>query len=205
MTVAKWARRLNFVARRRFPRAIDLPPLILVSDPKRLPDPLRAAARLPRGSAVLLRAYDARDQSALAQRLAKLCRRQGLRLLIAGDDRLASKVRADGTHFSEAAARLRPSAKTRHTGLVTVACHGVASLRRAKMYGADACFLSPVFETASHPGARTLDVWRFARLVRQVELPVYALGGINDKTVRRLAGSGACGVAAISALAAAEG
>ena len=203
MTVSNWARRLNFRARRRLPRAAALPPLILVSDPQRLPDPERATARLPRGSAVLLRVYGMPARAEIAQRIARICRRRRLRLLIAGDDRLAEAVRADGIHYSEAVARRR---RIQPTGgcLTTVACHDGAALRRAATRGADACLLSPVFNTESHPGARPLGPWRFATLVRSVTVPVYALGGVNHRTARRLVGSGACGIAAIGALSGAN-
>jgi len=147
-----------------------------------------------------LRDYDMPGRAELARRLAAHCRRHRLRLLIAGDARLAAAVRADGVHYSESAALRMPRRPTRRPHLVTVACHGTPSLRRALARKADACILSPVFETASHPGVPHIGHHRFARLVRSVNLPVYALGGINHRTVRRLAESGACGIAAISAL-----
>ena len=197
MTVSNWARQLNFRARRRFPEAADLPPLILITDRHRLPDPLAAAERLPKGAAVLLRDYDMPDRALLARQLARLCRRRGLRLLIAGDARLAVMVGANCVHYSEAVAR--HGRQIGQPGLITVACHDAAALQRAALRGANAGLLSPVFETASHPGARPLGVWRFAALVRRAPLPVYALGGVDARSARRLFGSGACGIAAISA------
>ena len=202
MTVSNWARRLNFRARRRHPRAANLPPLILVTDRNRLPNPLAAIERLPRGAAVLLRDYELPDRSLFANKLTKLCRRRGLRLMIAGDVRLAAAVHADGIHFSESAARRSAHPRIRPTSFTTFACHDAASLHRAEARGATACLLSPVFKTASHPTARPLGPWRFAKLARGANLPVYALGGVNEHTARRLLGSGACGVAAIGALAA---
>ena len=204
MTVPNWATRLNFAARRRCPGGATLSPLILVTDRHRLPDPIAAAERLPNGSMVLLRDYDAPDRTRLARQLATLCHRRGLKLLIAGDPWLAAAVNADGVHYSEAAARRRPVQPSARRFLVTIACHDAASLRRAQIRGADACLLSPVFPTESHPGARHLGPWRFAKLLRGVDLPVYALGGINSQSVRRLAGSGACGVAAIGAFSASQ-
>lgn len=200
MTVAKWARRLNLCARRRWPEAAKLPPLILITDRHRQGDSAAAAARLPRGAGVLLRDYDDPDRTAVALRLARLCRRRGLLLLIAGDRRLAASVSADGLHLSESASRRTPNRSYRNTIALTAAAHGEAALRRAERAGATAALLSPVFATASHPGGRALGPWRFARLVRDAKLPVYALGGIDRRTVRRLAASGACGVAAIGAL-----
>lgn len=198
MTVAKWARRLNSRHGAR------LPPLILVVDRARLAAPLAAATRLPAGSAVLLRDYEAGDRAALAAALARLCRRRRLLLLIGGDARLAAAVRAAGLHLPQAlVARRRPGSTMGPTmGLTTAAAHDARGLAAAARGGADACLLSPVFATASHPGARALGPVRFARLVRMARLPVYALGGVDSRTARRLAGSGACGIAALGALAA---
>lgn len=199
MTVSAWAKRLNFAARRRRRCAALLPAVIMVTDRRRLPDPETSAANLPRGAAVLLRDYDHPDRSGLARRLARICRRNGLRLLIAGDARLARSVRADGVHYSEASLRQRRQIAHEPSVMVTTACHTMASLRRANTAGVDACLLSPVFATESHPGVRTLGPWRFAALVHLSRRPIYALGGVDNTSIRRLAGSGACGIAAIGA------
>lgn len=184
-----------------------LPWLILVTDETRLPDPAGAIRGLPRGSAVILRHYGAPDRPTLARRLAALCRRRGVWLLIAGDCRLAAAVGADGVHLPEAAARRGPmvcggrSALRRPGFLVTAAAHSPMALRRAARAGADAALLSPVFATASHPGAKGIGALRFAAWCRRAPLPVYALGGIDRRAARRLKGAGSAGFAAIGGLA----
>jgi thiamine-phosphate pyrophosphorylase len=188
--------------------AHHLPRLILVTDETRLPDPAAAIRRLPPGAAVILRHYGAPDRPALARRLAALCRRRGVRLLIAGDWRLAAAVGADGVHLPEAMARRGPAAwgwgGPRRPGFfITAAAHSPAALWRAARAGADAALLSPVFATASHPGAAGIGVTRFATWCRRAPLPVYALGGIDRRTARRLAGAGAAGFAFLGALTAA--
>jgi thiamine-phosphate pyrophosphorylase len=201
MTLAKSAARLNLRCRRRRSGVAALPPLILVTDRRRLADPLAAAARLPRGSAVLLRHYRDPDRARLAAALARLCRRRGLVLVVGADSRLAARAHAGGLHLPEALVARRRR-RPRPGWLVTAAAHGEAALVRAARAGADACLLSPVFATASHPGARALGPVRFARLVRGAPLPVYALGGVDVRSARRLAAGGACGIAAVGALAA---
>jgi thiamine-phosphate pyrophosphorylase len=211
MTVTKVARRLNLSARARRARRRDrfsaLPPLILVTDAKRLPDPVPAAAALPRGSAVILRHYELERTArrALARRLKRLCRRRRLKLIVAGDSRLAHDVGADGLHLREAQLRgpipCGPAAR-RRGWLVTAAAHSPAGVLLAARRGADAVLLSPVFATASHPGRRTLGPLRFAALARSSPLPVYGLGGIEGGNARRLVGSAAVGLAALGALAA---
>ena len=192
------ARRLKPVARRW-----DLPPLMLMTDTLRLPDPQPALTRLPRGSAVILRHYDAPDRAGLARRLAVQCRSAGVRLLIAGDGRLAAAVAADGLHLTETqiAHGRRTWRLWRRPGwLVTAAAHSPSAVRRAARAGVDAVLLSPVFATASHPGAPPLGAMLFARWVRHSPVPVYALGGVSSITAPRLAGSGAAGLATVGGL-----
>lgn len=197
-TLANHADRLNLrhAARGR------LPPLILVTDRARLSDPVAALDRLRPGDAVLLRDYDAPGRTALAAILARQCRARRLRFLVAGDAQLARAVGADGIHLPEAMLARAPAIRGTHPGfLITAAAHDAGALVAAARAGADAALLSPVFATASHPGAPFLGVVRFAALVRGAKLPVYALGGIAGATAARLSGTGAVGLAAIGAFA----
>lgn len=177
-----------------------LPALVLMTDSARLADPLPAARALPAGSAVILRHYGTPDREALARRLAALARRRGLRLLVGADPALARRVGAAGVHLPARAAARARSVRWRAEWLVTVAAHAPAALGKAAAAGADAALLSPVFATASHPGARPLGPHRFAALARASALPVYALGGIAPARTRFLQGSGAVGIAAIGGL-----
>ena len=195
MTLAKLARGLNLHSRHA------LPALVLVTDRRRLADALAAARALPPGSAVVLRDYEAANRTALARRLAALCRRRRLKLLVAGDWRLAAAVGADGLHLPEWLVPRRGLWRRRPGWLVIAAAHGWPALWRARRAGADAALLSPVFATASRPGARPLGAGRFAAMARRAPLPVYALGGIDAVRARRLGASGAAGIAALGALA----
>ncbi len=202
------ARRLNLrgvgTLGARGPNASLLPPLILMTDPARMADPVAAFAELPRGSAVILRHYDDPDREALGRNLLKLTRPAGLRLLIAGDARLACRLGADGLHLPEWMARrggARWRAWRRPGWLITAAAHSPAALCRALRAGADAALLSPVFATKSHPGAKVLGAVRFTAWCRRAPLAVYGLGGITTETARRLGLSPAVGIAAFGGMA----
>jgi thiamine-phosphate pyrophosphorylase len=176
-----------------------LPRLWLFTDSVRLPDPCAAAERLPRGGAgIIFRHDDAPDRAALAGELSRVCRRRRLVLVIAGDAELAARLHA-GVHL-RGGRGLRP----RRAGtLITSSAHGIADLRRAVRAGAGLAFLSPVFTTASHPGAGALGPIRWAAMARCAprSLRVAALGGIDGGTVRRLPGRWCGGIGAIGALA----
>ncbi len=181
-----WARAVK--ARRRARH----PVLWLFTDDRRTPDPLPAIARLPPGSGVVFRHDRVPDRAGLARRIARLCRARRLALTIAGDPRLAAALRA-GPHLR---GREHPPAYLRGR-LCTVAAHDPPALRRARRLPCAVAFLSPVFPTRSHPGARGLGPARFASWVRRSGPPLLALGGIDGLSCRRLtrlcAGVGAIG------------
>lgn len=178
-----------------------LPRLFFFTDPARVPDPEAVVRRLPRGAGVVFRAFGAPDATERGRRLAHICRRRGLTLLAGADARLASRIGAAGVHLPERRAGAATGLKrARPAWIVTGAAHSAAAIQRAHRAGADAVFVSPVFASASPSTGRPLGPLRFAQLVRGARLPVYALGGIDAAGARRIARSGAAGVAAVEAL-----
>jgi thiamine-phosphate pyrophosphorylase len=178
-----------------------LPRLWLVTDPARLPDPLAAAARLPRGSGIIYRAFGSADALGAAKALQDLTRRRGLTLLIGADEALAAAARADGVHLPERLTARARLIRARHPRwIVTSAAHSGHALRRAKTAGCDAALLSPVFPSRSASAGRPLGLVRFAGLARSSAMPVIALGGVTNETAPGLVRAGAYGLAAVEAL-----
>jgi thiamine-phosphate pyrophosphorylase len=174
------------------------PRLWLFTDPIRLPDPLAAAARLPRGAGIVARGLG----QALLARLARLARVRGLTLLVAGDGRAALRLRA-GLHLPErGAAGLLPFLAARRGGApfarLSLAAHGRRAAARARRLRPFLVFLSPAFPTASHPGAPALGPLRWGLAAARAGAPAAALGGIAAATAGRLPRRRLAGVAAIS-------
>jgi thiamine-phosphate pyrophosphorylase len=148
-----------------------------------------ALERLPAGSGVVFRHYSLplAERRALFARVGRIARRRRLVLLRAGPDRLG---RAEtGTHGSN----------RRERGLYTRSAHSRREAVEATRAGADAVFVSPVFATRSHPGAGTLGRARFGLLVRGLDVPVLALGGMDARGAAGLWRIGVYGWAAIDA------
>lgn len=176
-----------------------LPPLILVIDPDRTPDPVALAERLPKGCGVIFRGFGRKGSGKTARRLAAVARRRGLVLLIGAD---AFRGTGAGAHLPERMAYRASALKRGRPGvIVTAAAHSLPALVRARRAGADAALLSTVFKSRSPSAGRPLGSVRFAALVRLAGLPVYALGGVRTKNAPRLLGSGAAGLAMVEGLA----
>jgi len=196
-----WAR----AEMRRRGQSSDLPPLWLFTDARRLADPRPAVARLPKGLAgVVLRHDGETSRAVLGRDLARLCRARRLRLVVAGDARLAAALGA-GVHLRggrrPAGGPAGGPVVTRRRGaLLTSSAHSLVELRRAARVGVDLVFLSPAFATRSHLGEAALGPLRWARMARGVAVAVAALGGVGGASVRRLPRGLCCGVGAIEAL-----
>ena len=113
--------------------------------------------------------------------------------MINGDADLAQKVGADGVQLNSAqlmALTTRPAVE-----LVSASCHDRRELDRAAELELDFALLSPVLPTLSHPGAPVLGWEGFARLVKDLPMPVFALGGVSRADLNEAWRHGAHGVA----------
>lgn len=77
--------------------------------------------------------------------------------------------------------------------------HDRAEIVTATRRGARLIFVSPVFATASHPGAPALGRVRYGLLVRGARVPVAALGGMTARRFGTLRPFGAVAWGAIDA------
>lgn len=202
-TLLKQARQLNL--RNRLIGG-PFPPIILLTDQSRQPDPLAAIARLPRNSMVIFRQYDHPGRAALAAKICAECHRLGHQILIANDLSLALKLGADGLHLPEYRILQKPAIFGHIPAglIVTSACHSMASLRKLCLLPArfrpDGVLISPVFPTQSHPGAPNMAfgvVQRAARLSAQHNMTPIGLGGIDRNTIGKLRRSVLASVAGI--------
>jgi thiamine-phosphate pyrophosphorylase len=180
------------------------PVLWLLTDLSRQPDPLPAILRLPKGlCGVVFRHDGAPRRRELARAVAALCRRRRLALTIAGDWRLAVALGAGQHCRARHGLPSRRGAGRRRWQIDTASAHGAPDVRRALRAGC-LVFLSPVYPTPSHPGARTLGPCRWGRMAAvgtaAARAPVLALGGINAASVRRLPQARLAGAGAIAAL-----
>lgn len=166
-----------------------LPRLWLMTD-ERLGDALMDAIRaLPPGSGIIFRHYSLplRERRALFNQVRQAARSLKHCVLWAGSVREARAVQADGAHG-------------RGRGMVSAPVHSVRERIAAERTGARLLFVSPLFPTRSHPGARTLGRVRFGLLTRGARAPVIALGGMTRRRAKGLSAFGIYGWAAIDGL-----
>lgn len=196
-----------------------------------VPDPIRRALRLmvithprPRcgwplevvveevvaagAGAVQLRDKEAppRELLRLARRLRAVTARHGALLIV--NDRLdiALAAGADGVHLGPDDVPVAAARRVVPDGfLLGHSTDDAAAARRAEADGADYLGCGTVFPTTTKADAgAVIGVGGLAAVARAVSIPVLAIGGVTADRASLLGGSGASGVAAVSAVMGAD-
>jgi 8-oxo-dGTP diphosphatase len=179
-------------------RALRLPPVYGITNTAELgvPEFMRGLERALTGGLRLvqvrekqMRGKELRD---FAAKVTALSHARGARVMVNADAELAREAGADGVHLTSA--QLRELGQRPALDLVGASCHDAEELERAGALGADLAVLGPVKPTPSHPGAPGIGWERFAELVRDCPLPVYALGGLRASDLETACRRGAHGI-----------
>jgi len=179
-----------------------IPRLLLITDRHLANDLVMAISQAVAGGVrhILLREKDLSDQEfvRLAHKIQQNLAGSTAHLLLSGRPHLLQATHAIGIHLPQNGPSI---AKTRailgQGKLIGRSCHDYPSARQAFLEGADYITLSPLFFTHSHPDATPLGLEKFSEILRMLNRPVLALGGINADTIQQALTTGAYGVAMV--------
>ena len=163
-------------------RQPQLPAIWLVTDARNDAALETALADLPRGSGVIFRHHhvDGPARRARFEQVARLARRHGHWIVLAGSAAQARAWRADGAYGN-------PNRLARGPDFARLCtAHSLREIADANRTRTTAVLLSPVFHTRSHPGAKVLGPVRFRVLATRSAVPVIALGGMTARRARAL-------------------
>ena len=136
-----------------------------------------------------------------AKELQTLCRSWHVPFLINDNVEIALAMEADGVHVGQsdmAAGDVRK--KLGDDKIIGGSAQTVEQALLAEKAGADYLGVGAVFPTSSKDDANEVTYETLKAICSAVSIPVVAIGGITQENVHRLAGSGICGAAVISAI-----
>lgn len=138
-----------------------------------------AIDRLPEGSGIVFRHYglDRDARAELAARVSTICRERAFALAVAADADLARAVGADLIHKPAEPATDLP---------FSLPIHSMVEAVGAGRLAASLIFVSPVFETRSHPGRTALGADLAKRIAKTARAPAIALGGMDARKFAHL-------------------
>jgi 8-oxo-dGTP diphosphatase len=130
-----------------------------------------------------------------------LCQQHDARLLINSSVNNAPNYAQDGLHLTskDLMSLSKRPAYLNSSAWLAASCHNLLELQHAQQIGVDFAVLAPVLQTKSHPDTTPLGWEQFAELVSQINLPVYALGGLAESNLIDAQLAGGQGLSAIRA------
>lgn len=130
-----------------------------------------------------------------------LCREKNIPFVINDNVALAKKIDADGVHVGQedmeagdVRSLLGPDK------IIGVSAHSVEEALLAEKRGADYLGVGAAFSTNSKKDVSCISHETIRDICQAVQIPVIAIGGINETNIEELKGTGICGVAVISAI-----
>ena len=140
-----------------------------------------------------------------ARELQALCRDYHVPFIVNDNVDIALAMDADGVHVGQSDMEaLDVRRKLGPDKIIGVSAQTVEQALLAEKHGADYLGVGAVFPTSSKDDVDVLPYETLKAICEAVSIPVVAIGGISQENVAKLAGSGICGVAVISAIYAAK-
>ena len=138
---------------------------------------------------------NASQRRPLAKKIKALCDINRCKLVINGN----ANDGFNRVHLTSSALKVTSDKDIASYKLVGASCHNEQELQMAEKKGCHYAVLSPVKKTKTHPDAKPLGWQRFEEMVKPVNIPVYALGGMKINDLSQAFVHGAQGIAAIGA------
>lgn len=150
-------------------------------------------------------ANDAKRRNQAAA-LRALCDQYGAVLIINDDAALAKKVAADGVHLGEHDASIEQARSTLgEDAVIGVSCYNQLDRAvAAQAAGADYVAFGAMFTSPTKPHARSASLELISRARSELDIPICAIGGIDESNATGAIRAGADMTAVISGLFAAK-
>lgn len=180
-----------------------IPRLLLITDRRLTSNLLPALVQAAEGGVdtILVREKDLDDHDFihLCQAIQHAIRHTSTRILLSGRTHLVAHLGAAGVHLPEKNRPPLSQVRTRLGAdkLIGCSCHDAISARQCFQEGSHYITLSPLFATPSHPDTQPLGLTTFSQILKNLQQPVLALGGINATNAPMAMAAGSHGIALI--------
>jgi len=164
-----------------------------------------AEAVLEGGATVLqFRDKEIGDSEAIevCQKIHKLTKKKGVPFIVNDRVEIAKAVDADGVHLGQEDMSFGSARKILgKEKIIGISVETVEQALKAVEGGADYLGIGPIYPTATKPDAgKALGIARLKEIRESVNIPIVAIGGINENNLEEVLRAGADGVAVISAV-----
>ncbi len=123
----------------------------------------------------------------IAEKILKICKKNKVKFIINDNPHLAIKVNADGCHLGQKDMNIANAKKILKKKIIGVTCHNSVKLaKKAQVNGANYIALGAFFRTRTKKVIYKAKIKTLKKIKKSINLPVVAIGGINEKNYKKL-------------------
>ena len=128
-----------------------------------------------------------KKKAIIAKKILKICKKNKVKFIINDNPHLALKVNAHGCHLGQKDINILEAKKILKNKIIGVTCHNSIKLaRNALLNGADYIALGAFYKTKTKKVIHKADVKILKNIKKSINLPIVAIGGINEKNYKKL-------------------
>ncbi len=152
---------------------------------------------------VQLREKQASEEELLeeALRLKSICAKYQVPLLVDDNVEVCKRADLDGVHVGQDDMAVTRAREILGEGkIIGATAHNLEEAIKAQEMGADYLGSGAAFGTKTKKDARPIDREEYKKITSAVQIPVCAIGGINEENAQQLQGYGLSGIAVIAGI-----
>ena len=128
-----------------------------------------------------------RKKVIIAKKILKICKKNKVKFIINDNPHFALKVNADGCHLGQKDMSVINAKKILKNKIIGVTCHNSIKLsKKALLNGANYIALGAFYKTRTKKVIHKANIKTLNKIKKSINLPVVAIGGINEKNYKKL-------------------
>ncbi len=128
-----------------------------------------------------------KNKIVIAKKILKICKKNKVKFIINDNPHLALKVNADGCHLGQKDMNIINAKKILKNKIIGITCHNSIKLAKiASSCGADYIAIGAFYKTKTKKVLYKANIKTLRKIKKSLDLPVVAIGGINEKNYKNL-------------------
>ena len=134
-----------------------------------------------------LKKENIKKKTIIAKKILRICKKNRVKLIINDNPHLALKVNAHGCHLGQGDMNIFDARKILKNKIIGVTCHNSIKLaKNASLGGANYIALGAFFKTRTKKVKHKANIKSLIKIKKLINLPVVAIGGINESNYKKL-------------------
>ena len=123
----------------------------------------------------------------IGKKIRKICRKNKVKFIVNDDPHLALKLKADGCHLGQNDMDINRARKILKNKIIGITCHNSVKLaKKALLKKASYIAVGAFYQTKTKKVKFKASLKTLKKIKKLVNIPVVAIGGINEKNYKKL-------------------